>query len=303
MSSNRYTAAMLAELVGVHVSRVRSWQRRGWLIPIEQTHRLAYFDFTELTVARQLAALHRAGAKPAQIVRKLGEIARQFHDIQRPLAELNLVLDGRTLLVRRGDDLLEPGGQLRMDFDALTPGIEDEPPATIPSPAIFLAPRSSAFADQVPPDQLARWAAELDEAGDLRTAAEMYRAALAAAGPQPELCFQLAEVLYRAGDLSAARERYFAALELDENYLEARANLGCVLLDLGEKDLAVAAFEGALQLHEAYADVHYHLARTLEQLGRGHEAKSHWARFAELAPDSPWADEATERVEQVETGS
>jgi tetratricopeptide (TPR) repeat protein len=302
MSANRYTAAMLAELVGVHVSRVRSWQRRGWLIPVEQTHRLAYFDFTELTVARQLAELHRAGARPSQIVRKLGEIARQFRDVQRPLAELNLVLEGRTLLVRRGHDLLEPGGQMRIDFDAHTNESADELPATIPSPAIFLAPRGHDLAEQAAPEQLARWAADLDEAGDLRTAAEMYRAALAAGGPQPELCFQLAEVLYRAGDLSAARERYFAALELDENYLEARANLGCVLLDLGEKELAVAAFEGALQLHESYADVHYHLARTLDSLGRAAEAAPHWSRFAELAPDSPWGDVARGRLGEGETG-
>src|SRR5258708_3028584 len=119
MSPNRYTAAMLAELVGVHVSRVRSWQRRGWIVPAEETHRLAYFDFGELTVAKQLAKLQQSGATPRLIARKLAEIARQFPDVARPLAELTLVLDGRTLLVRRGTDLLEPGGQLRIDFDSL----------------------------------------------------------------------------------------------------------------------------------------------------------------------------------------
>ena len=40
MSPGRYTAAMLAELVGVPVSRVRAWQNRGWLVPSEETHRL-----------------------------------------------------------------------------------------------------------------------------------------------------------------------------------------------------------------------------------------------------------------------
>jgi tetratricopeptide (TPR) repeat protein len=115
---------------------------------------------------------------------------------------------------------------------------------------------------------------------------------MAASGPQPEWCFQLAEVLYRSGDLSGARERYFIALELDENYVEARANLGCVLLDENERELAVAAFEGALRSHEAYADVHYHLARTLDDLHRADEAATHWQRFVDLAPDSPWAEEA-----------
>jgi tetratricopeptide (TPR) repeat protein len=294
MTANRYTAALLAELVGIHVSRVRAWQRRGWIVPAEVKHRLAYFDFSELTVARQLARLHKSGASPRLIAKKLAEIERQFPDVQRPLAELTLVVDGRTLLVRRGSGLIEPGGQLRIDFDALGRD-EEEPLATLPSPALFLSRRSQ-LPTQQGPEQLAAWAAELDEAGDLGRAAEMYRAALAAGKPQPELCFQLADALYRSGDLAGARERYFMALELDEDYVEARANLGCVLLELGETDLAIAAFTGALHSHAGYADVHYHLARTLDDLGRRDEAREHWRQFAELAPDSPWAEEAREKL-------
>jgi len=221
--------------------------------------------------------------------------------VARPLAELSLVLDGKKLLVRRGGELVEPGGQLRIDFDSLAEEPAEEPPATIVSPAIFLArqspaPPGEAGAPQAPPEQLAAWAAELDEAGDLQAAAETYRAALAAGGPQPEFCFQLAEVLYRAGDLPAARERYFMALELDENYIEARVNLGCVLVELGDKELAVAAFEGTLRAHEPYPDAHYHLARVLDDLSRPAEAAAHWSRFLELAPESPWADEARLRL-------
>jgi tetratricopeptide (TPR) repeat protein len=293
--SSRYTAAMLAELVGVQVSRVRAWQRRGWLMPVEVMHRLAYFDFTELNVARQLAALQKAGLTPQRIASNLAAIERHFPDVARPLVELDLVVDGRKLLVRRAGGLVEPGGQLRIDFDALGPEAADEAPATILSPGLFLS-RGSPLPDQAAPPQLAAWAAELDDAGDLRAAAEMYRAALAAGGPKPELCFQLAEVLYRSGDLPGARERYFTALELDEDYVEARANLGCVLLDLNEKELAVAAFEGALRSHEPYADVHYHLARTLDELARSEDAAPHWQRYLELAPDSPWAEEARQHV-------
>src|SRR6185295_4664108 len=116
LNASRYSPAMLAELVGVPVSRVRSWQRRGWIVPIEQTHRLAHFDFEGLTAARQLAALNRLGASPRLIAKKLKEIQRQFPDVHRPLAELTLILDGRTLLVRRVGSLIEPSGQLRLDF-------------------------------------------------------------------------------------------------------------------------------------------------------------------------------------------
>jgi len=292
-----YTAAQLAELVGVDRSRVRAWQRRGWLVPVEETHRLAYFDFTELAAARNLAELYRAGVKPATIARKLAEIERRAPHVRRPLAELAIVLDGRQVLVREGDDLVEPGGQLRIDFAALEQDFDDEPlAATIVSPAVFLS--RNALPAQAAPQQLRQWASQLDEAGDLAAAAEMYRAALAAGGLQPELCFQLAEVLYRAGDLAGARERYYTALELDENYVEARANLGCVLAELGQLELAAAAFEGTLACHEGYADVHYHLARTLDELGRGNQAAVHWRRYLTLAPDSPWAEEARDRLGQ-----
>jgi tetratricopeptide (TPR) repeat protein len=299
MAAGRYTAAMLAELAGVNVSRVRWWQRRGWIVPAEETHRLAYFDFSELTVARQLARLHQSGATPRQIAKKLTEIERRFPDVARPLVELTLVLDGRTLLVRRSSGLVEPGGQLRIDFDSLDSEADEEAPPTLPSPALFLSRRGALPADRAAPKQLVAWAAELDEAGELSQAAEMYRAAMAAGRPDPELCFHLAEVLYRSGELSAARERYFMALELDEDYVEARVNLGCVLLELGEKELAVAAFAGAIESHQGYADAHYHLARTLDELDRRDEAIIHWRRFAEMAPESPWTDEAKERISLI----
>ena len=119
---------------------------------------------------------------------------------------------------------------------------------------------------------------------------------MAAGGLDATTCFQLAELLYRLGDLAAARERYWMAIEIDEDYVEARANLGCVLAETGQLHLAVAAFQGALAYHPEYPDVHYHLARTLDEIGDATTAERHWQRFLELAPDSPWADEAMARV-------
>ena len=130
-------------------------------------------------------------------------------------------------------------------------------------------------------------AAELEEAGQFEAAVEMYRVAMAAAGPSPEVCFQVAELLYRLGDLPPPGT-LLMAVELDEDYVEARANLGCVLAETGQRELAVAAFEGAL-VSPGYADAHYHLARTLDDMGRRGEAEEHWRLFLAMAPDSPWA--------------
>lgn len=287
-----YTAAMLAELAGVDTWRIRNWQRRGWLRASEQQHRVSYFDFPEVAIARQLAQLHHAGATPKQIQEQLRKLERANPESARPMAELGVVLDGRQILLRREAGLVEPSGQKRFEFDDDAPAVEA--PATILSPAQFLA---HGDVGSTPAATLAEWALQLDEQGDLPGAMDLLRAALAAHGPSAEWSFQLAEMLYRQEDLSAARERYYMAIELDEDFVEARANLGCVLAELGQRELAIAALEGAILHHPDYADAHYHLARLLDEAEAAGDAEVHWQRFLELAPESPWADEASQRLE------
>ena len=84
--------------------------------------------------------------------------------------------------------------------------------------------------------------------------------------------------------------------KLDEDFVEARSNLGCILAEQGDLPLAEAAFRGALEYHPDYADAHYHLARLLDRANRRSDASRHWRLFMNLAPDSPWVDEARERI-------
>jgi tetratricopeptide (TPR) repeat protein len=290
-----YTPAMLAGLLAVPVAVVRQWHRRGLIVPRREVRRLAYFDFGEVAVARRLAELHAAGVSPAAIERKLSAVRRSSPALERPLAEPGVLVEGRQVLLRSGERLLEPGGQLRIDFDQLDEDQGGEPSAKVARVLPLEAPRP-ALVGECSPDAMLQAALDLEDAGELVRAAEMYRSVMAALGPRPEICFRLAELLYQAGDLAGARERYHMAIELDEDYVEARANLGCVLAESGDEDLAVAAFEGALELYPDYADVRYLLARILDRLGRAAEAAVHWRRFLMLAPDSPWADEARVRL-------
>jgi tetratricopeptide (TPR) repeat protein len=289
-----YTPTMLAELVGVPIEIIRRWHRRGLIVPVREVRRLAYFDFQEVATARRLAELLAAGISPAAIEKKLQRLARYLPGVKRPMAQLSVMVEGQEILLRQGDGLIEPGGQLRFDFEAAerplpAPTGTDRGESTLPM-ATESDTRPAA------PEEMCRMAAELEEEGQLELAAEMYRAAMAAAGPSPETCFQVAELLYRLGDLPGARERYYMAIELDEDYVEARANLGCVLVELHQPELAVAAFRGALAYHPDYADAHHHLARLLDSLNRQAESVPHWQAFLRLAPDSPWAEQARERV-------
>jgi len=288
-----YTPAMLAKLLDVSVATVRRWHRRKLIVPVREVHRLPYFDFQEVATARRLAQLLAAGASPVAIEKKLAELSRYLPDVERPIAQLSVIIEGKQLLLRQDEGLIEPGGQMRIDFDAIESQhvTSDEPQQQIISIQDQLEQR-----ELVTPEDMIEYAGQLEDERQLEAAAEMYRAALAAGGPAPEVSFQLAEVLYRMGDLTAARERYYMAIELDEDYVEARANLGCVLAETGQPELAIAAFRGALQHHNDYPDVHYHLARILDDHDLQEDAEIHWKSFLDLAPDSPWADEARQRL-------
>lgn len=295
-----YTPAMLAQLLEVSVSTIRRWHRRGLIAPIREVHRLPYFDFQEVAFARRIARLIASGTSPKAIENKLVSLAELVPGVSRPLAQLSVLVEGREVLLRQGEGLVEAGGQLRFDFDAVEIESDDEEDATVSFSAhtVLEQPQSLPLArqDRSARDELLEEASRLEEEGFLEESAEALRSWLISRGPKAEICFQLAEMLYRIGDLTAARERYFMAIELDEEYVEARANLGCLLAELGDFELALAAFRGALRYHPDYPDVHFHLGRTLDDLNRPDESLTYWHRFLELSPDSPWADEARQRL-------
>jgi len=140
-------------------------------------------------------------------------------------------------------------------------------------------------------------AIEFEDNEDPESAIQVYRAMSLEFGPSSDVCFRIAELLYQQSDLAGAKERYFMAVELDETFVEARASLGCVLVELDQHELALSSFRGALKHHADYPDVHFHLARLLDDMGQADQANPHWETFLELAPKSPWAEEARDRLE------
>jgi hypothetical protein len=317
-----YTPAMLAELLDVPVAAIRRWYRQGAILACQSVRRLPYFDFSEVSVARHLSALYAAGCSLRVIDRKLAELKRSLPEVERPLCDPSLVVAGRRLYVRRGDELAELGGQLLIDFDKP----DDQQGAAQFTDSQMLLPISAGANAQEGPagfgpagfgatqfgatqpctaggagilsalDEFQQVALDWEDQGEFARATETYRTMLAVGEPTAEMHFALADLLYRLGDLSAARERYYAAIELDEEYVEARANLGCVLAENGEVELAIAAFQGALAFHSDYADVHYHLAGALDRMNYQDEAVLHWRTFLALAPESPWAEIARSRL-------
>ena len=298
-ASQLYTAAMLAHLLDVSVRAIRRWHRRGLIRPVRTLGRLAYFDFQEVATARRLAQWIAQGASTEAIERRLVELIDNAPDLRRPLDQLSILVEGRQVLLRVGEGLVESGGQMRFDFEPsdwddagedANPGVLVFPP---PNPADEIK------ADPSGSDELWAAAFEAEDEEDFAGAIDCYHAILARDGHRAEVHLQIAELLQRIGEPIAARERYFAAIETDPEDVEARAGLGTVLVQTGQPELAVAAFRGAIRVNPEFAEVHYHLAVTLDSLGRADEAVPHWRVVAGSATHGRWVDQARQRLTEV----
>jgi tetratricopeptide (TPR) repeat protein len=170
-------------------------------------------------------------------------------------------------------------GQRHFDFDE----VSEPPEVSLPQPP--------ATAEQA----FERGCRE-EECGRLDEAAEAYRKALLLGGPDPTICFNLANVLNAVGRKEQAVERYYQVVELDRADVAAWNNLGVVLADLGRTREAIAALEQVLAIDRDYADARYNLADLLDEAGRETEAAAHWRAYAAKDRCGAWAMHARERL-------
>jgi len=278
-----YTPSMLAKLTGLPMPILRRLQKERLIMPIRHVFRLCYFDKEVILPLKIMQNMIAAGLSVPSAIDRLRKIGRY------KLETLSAIqLEGKDLIFTTEEGSVDQNGQKRFPF------VEEAEPVSMPEsfdPLTILDSIFEADTESNDPVMLCEAACELEARGNLEGAADLYRAALAAGGVNPQINFQLAEILYRLGDLPAARERYFSAIELDENFVEARANLGCVLAKLGRDDLATAAFRGALKLHPDYAEVRLHLGLLLKRQGRFDEAEEQFQLFKELMPECKGLDE------------
>ena len=272
-----YTPSMLAKLTELPLPILRRLQRERLMVPVRQVFRLYYFDKEVILPLKIMQNMIEAGLSIPSAIDRLRKIARH-----KPKNLAAVHLEGKDLIFTSEEGSVDQNGQKRFPF------VQTSEPVPLPESFDPLAILDTIFESDTEvrdPVVLCEAACELEARGNLEGAADLYRAALAAGGANPQINFQLAEILYRLGDLPGARERYFSVIELDENFVEARANLGCVLAELGRDDLAAAAFRGALKLHPDYAEVRLHLGMLLKRQERFDEAEEQFQLFKELMPD------------------
>ncbi|MEX2286135.1 MAG: tetratricopeptide repeat protein [Planctomycetaceae bacterium] len=289
-----YTPAMLSELLDVSASTIRSWERVGLIRPVRKVYRLPYFDFQEVSSARRIVALLAAGVSRKELEESLETLRSVLKDVDRPLAQLEMLAQDSRLLYRDEIGLIEPrSGQRQFDFEPTKP--PDEPTT---GGGHFSNPWRIDHKDRRVHWTTDEWFHEgcrqLEQNDP--AAVESFRMCLMEKPGDPELNFFLAEALYRSGKLDGAVERYYAAVEADHNYLEAWTQLGCLHSERGELQSALDAFDIALDLHPEYPDAHWQKADVLGQLNRTVEAIPHWRKYLEHDSRGPWAEQARQRL-------
>lgn len=277
----RYTVAQLAEILGVPGARIRTWARAGLIQPVETVHRLAYFDFQQVTSARALYELAGSGVGLPKIRAGLEQLRGWLPDIEQPLSQLDLLERNGRLLVRLVDGrLAEPGGQLQLDF--MRQGDFTPAPDEVAALPFQIKTVEQWFED----------AMTLEDLGQAAEAMHAYRQAAQLEPNNSVLRFSLGNALYASGAAEEAAEEFRQAVRHDPGYVEAWNNLGNVLAELGDMEPAIEALQHALRLVPTYADAHYNLADLYHELGRSSAAAHHWRCFLRLGGGGPWAERA-----------
>jgi tetratricopeptide (TPR) repeat protein len=283
-----FSKAEVARLLRLAPSRLRSLEKAGVIAPSGRKDGRPAYTFGDVIALRAAAGLLGKKVRPRDVAQAVENLRRSLPRVTRPLSELRIDSDGKSVVVRAPGGDFEPlTGQLVLSFE-----VRELRDAVVHTLRPTITPERSRTAY----DAYVR-ASELDEHPDtFDEAEELYRQALAL---DPYLAIahtNLGNLCFRRGDDQAAETHYGKALAIEPHQPEAHYNLGYLLLERGQADRAAERFRTALERDPLFADAHFNLAMSLEQAGRPSEASASWRRYLELDPEGTWADVARKHL-------
>lgn len=278
--SKTLDATQVAKALGVDARALDRWAQFGLVRPLE-----GRYDFRDLVSLKTVTELVARGVSPAVIRQSLEGLVGVLPGVDRPLAQLRvLVSDTGELVAELEDALLGPGGQLHLNFER-KPAAASEPGA-----ASLRAEIERGSAD---------WAAEglaRERAGDTAGAERAYRRAISEEPSNGVLQMNLGNVLLARGRLHAAAERLAQAVALDPSLSRAWYNLAYVEDELGRRKSALRSLRRAIGADGAFADAYFNLADLSERLGLHDQAQRAWREYLKLEPNGESAAEARRRL-------
>ena len=234
-----YTMRDAAKVFGLSASRLRYWERSGFIVRSVQQGRLRFYSFEDLIGIRAAKELLDEGVPLQSVRRSVESLRSSLPQGSRPLSALRIVAEGQTLLVRDDRGTYESStGQLRLDFEVSE--LRDDVVRVLRR-----SERQNHFAQAY---QHYLEGCRFDETENTFDRAEAaYRKAIELDPSLANALTNLGNLMYRRSRLKDAENFYVRALQIDPEQPEAFYNLGFLLYDRGEIQAAVLNFRRAVR--------------------------------------------------------
>lgn len=274
------TVQQVCSTLGIDSRTLQRWEHCGLVRSSD-----GQYDFQDLVSLRTVTGLVARGVSPVVIRKSLDGLEGLLPGVDRPLAQLNiLVSDSGQLVAELEEALLTQSGQLEIRFDSPERQSGDQRPLSL----VRADTRDSAAWIEA--------GLEHEQAGELEKAEHAYRRAAALAPNDAAPQFNLGNVLMAGGRMQGAAERYAQAVALDASHARAWFNLAHVQDALNDRTSALKYLRRAIAIDPAFADAHYNLADLAERIGDRKTAAGAWDEYLRLDPASQWAAEARRRL-------
>lgn len=280
--SDLFSQGEIARLLKVSPGRLRTLDRSGVVCPTGRRRGRRAYTFADLIQLRAAQSLLTKNVRLRDVNRAMLALKKALPRVTRPLAELRIVSDGRSIVVRTADGNFEPlSGQMVLDFDVKS--LRDDVVRVL-RPTAGRERSRTAY-------ELYLKASELDEdPATMNDAEGLYRRAIEL-DPWLTIAYtNLGNIAFRRQNTEAAEALYRQALELDRRQPEAQYNLGYMMLERGQADEAIPLFHGAIEVDPNFADAHFNLAMAYEHAGQPAKARPFWRSYIELEPSGTWTE-------------
>lgn len=283
------SGSQVCRALGIEVRVLQRWEQCG----LVRSHEDQY-DFRDLVSLRTVTGLVARGVSPVVIRKSLDALGAFLPGVDRPLAQLNiLVHDSGELVAELEEALLTQSGQLEFRFDTQAAEQASRSTDQAPQPLQLVRPDSRDSAAWI------EVGLRHEEADELDKAEHAYRRAAALAPSDAAPQFNLGNVLLAGGRLEAAAERYAQAAALDAAHARAWFNLAHVQDALKDRHSALKYLRKAIAADPTYADAHFNLGDLAERLGDIATAIAAWDDYLKLDPASEWSGEARRRLQTL----
>ena len=281
-----YSVREVSAVLGISISRLRSYLRSGLVVPTRDVRGQIRLSFQDLVFLRSAEGLVAQRIPPRRVHIALRALAEHLPE-GVAVADLRLHGEGLDVVVADGDKRWHAAsGQTLFDFGErsasdegahVTPLTQKKP---APEPTSGSTSESTSESTLSVKEIYAR-ACALEKTTP-EEAMHAYRKVLEREPEFADAHVNLGRILHESGDVYAALVHYRAALAIRPYDATAAFNVGVALEDLGASTDAIAAYRRALETDAHNPDAHYNLARLLEQAGKPDLAVRHLLLYRQL---------------------